>query len=61
LQEAKDMAQKQIITKDYATADENSNWRRIFDLFKECPIPDDELLSNIGLFIKRQDLSHILF
>ncbi|MFX1277415.1 MAG: crotonobetainyl-CoA--carnitine CoA-transferase [Promethearchaeota archaeon] len=32
-----------------------------FRLFEECPIPNNELLSNLGLFIKRQDLSRILF
>jgi len=32
-----------------------------FEIFRNCPIPEDELLSNLGLFIKRQDLSKILF
>ena len=32
-----------------------------FDLYKNSPIPDDELLTNIGLYIRRQDLSKILF
>jgi hypothetical protein len=32
-----------------------------FDLFKKCPIPSSELMENLGLFIKRQDLSQILF
>jgi hypothetical protein len=30
-------------------------------LFKNCPIPDNELLLNLPLFIKRQDLSAMLF
>ena len=30
-------------------------------LFKNCPIPENELLTNLTLFIKRQDLSRILF
>jgi len=25
-----------------------------YDLFNECPIPRSELLSNVGLFIRRQ-------
>ncbi|MDQ7045237.1 MAG: TylF/MycF/NovP-related O-methyltransferase [Sulfurimonas sp.] len=29
--------------------------------FKECPIPDTEILQNLGLFINRQSLSRILF
>ena len=35
--------------------------RKLAQLFRSCPIPDDELLSNLGLFIKRKDLSRILF
>ena len=29
--------------------------------FKNCPIPDDEILGNLGLFLNRQTLSRILF
>ena len=32
-----------------------------FNYFKSCPIPDNELLSNLSLFINRQGLSQILF
>lgn len=32
-----------------------------FGLFQSCPIPKEELLSNIGLYINRQTLSKILF
>ncbi|ACD52281.1 crotonobetainyl-CoA:carnitine CoA-transferase [Clostridium botulinum] len=31
------------------------------DLFKLCPIPESEVLNNLGLFINRQSLSRILF
>lgn len=34
---------------------------QFLDLFRECPIPGNELLSNLGLFLKRQDLSKMLF
>ena len=40
---------------------EQSLRQDFFRLYKECPIPDNEILSNLGLFIKRQDLSNILF
>ncbi len=40
---------------------EKSIRENILQLFKECPIPDYEIMGNLGLFIKRQDLSHILF
>lgn len=32
-----------------------------FDLFRSCPIPDTQLLSNLGLFFDRQYLSRALF
>jgi hypothetical protein len=32
----------------------------ILDLFKNCQIPDSELLSNLGLFINRRNLTRIL-
>lgn len=38
------------------------NKRKDFlSLFKESPIPDDEILYNLGLFINRQNLSRIIF
>jgi len=33
----------------------------LFNLFRECPVPDSEILQNLGLFVKRQDLSRIIF
>lgn len=33
----------------------------LIELFKKCPIPHEELLDNLGLFIKRKHLSRILF
>lgn len=32
----------------------------LIDLFKDCPIPHGELLSNFGLFIRRQSLARML-
>lgn len=29
--------------------------------FRQCPIPDNELLANLGLFLNRQSLSRLLF
>jgi hypothetical protein len=42
---------------------ENEKQRRLDFLkyLKNTPIPDAELLSNLGLFLNRQTLSHILF
>ena len=35
--------------------------RDLLKLYRDCPIPEDEILSNLGLFIRRQDLSRVLF
>lgn len=32
-----------------------------YSLYRNCPIPPNELINNLGLFIKRQELSRILF
>ena len=35
--------------------------KQFFEYFRECPIPENEILSNLSLFINRQGLSQILF
>lgn len=40
---------------------EQNNRRKLLDLFRDCPIPENEILSNLPLFLIRQDLSNILF
>jgi hypothetical protein len=35
--------------------------RRFVDLFKGAPLPDDEILPNIGLFLSSKALSRVLF
>src|ERR1700752_1873112 len=34
---------------------------RFFELFRSCPIPKNELLSNLGLFMNGPALSRLLF
>lgn len=55
------MKKREIKTKSYTTTKETSQRERFFKTFKDCPIPDNELLSNLGLFMRRQDLSRLLF
>ena len=44
------------------SSEKENDYRKSFlKLFKECPLPEDELLYNLGLFINRQTLSRILF
>lgn len=52
---------KAIMTKTYVSSTEQEARKNIIELFRQCPIPDKEVLSHLGLFIKRQDLSRILF
>jgi hypothetical protein len=44
-----------------ASEKEASLRKNLFGYFKECPIPENELLSNLSLFINRQNLSQMLF
>ncbi|HEY6557464.1 MAG TPA: TylF/MycF/NovP-related O-methyltransferase [Polyangiaceae bacterium] len=48
-------------TKRYPSDTERAIRDELFNLFTNCPIPKQELLLNLGLFIKRQDLSRVLF
>lgn len=54
------MRKQDIKTKIYSSTNEKSLREKFFKLFRDCPIPNNELLSNLGLFIKRQDLTRIL-
>ena len=44
-----------------ANPTEMSERARLLDLFHNCPIPNDELLANLGIFLGRQKLSRILY
>ena len=45
----------------FGDKDEKRRRREFLDLFRRCPIPDDEFLINLGLFLNPQTLSRILF
>ncbi len=53
--------QLEIRAKWNASEREVSIRRKMIEYFKECPIPDNEILLNLPLFISRQNLSHVLF
>ena len=46
---------------EHASTEELGRREQFCQLFKQAPIPDDELLSNLALFTRRQDLSRVLF
>lgn len=50
-----------IIRRTASTAEELSNRQRLFQLFRECPIPDNERLGELGLFVGRHALSRYLY
>lgn len=50
-----------IETKSIASSLELENRNKLNHLFKSCPIPENERLTNSGLFVKRQDLTKQLF
>jgi len=41
--------------------EEVSRREDLFELYKECPIPDDELLSNLALFISKKEFARMLY
>ena len=47
--------------KEYCSEKENDARHNFFETFKECPIPDDQVLSNLGLFFSSKNLSRLLF
>jgi hypothetical protein len=50
-----------IDTKSIASKKEINNRNRLLELLQQSPIPDNEKLHNTGVFLKRQELSKILF
>jgi hypothetical protein len=50
-----------INIKSIASSSEVENRNKLNHLFRKCPIPENERLSNSGLFVKRQDLTKQLF
>jgi hypothetical protein len=51
----------EIIVKSGSTPEDGARRQTLFELFGNCPIPAAERLDNLGLFIKRQALSRILW
>ena len=49
-----------IKIKSNASDEEQATRQDFVTMYRNCPIPEKELMENLGLFIKRQDLSRIL-
>ncbi len=55
------MKNNKIKTKWNFTHEESKNRKRIYSMLKNTPIPENEILGNLSLFLTRQNMSHILF
>lgn len=55
--------QKKDLTKikTFSSDTETKIRQKIVELLKNCPIPDDQIISNLGLFLNSKNLSRILF
>jgi len=46
---------------EYSSSTEKTSRNTLLDLFNENPIPQDQVLSNLGLFLDAKNLSRLLF
>lgn len=49
------------VVKTIASTDEKNNRETLLELYKDSPIFEKEKVNNLGLYLKRQELSKILF
>ena len=47
--------------KIYSSGQEKTVRRQFMEHFRNCPIPDEQVLSNLGLFLNSKNLARILF
>jgi hypothetical protein len=38
-----------------------ANSERLYNLFKTCPLPEEQLLTNMGLYIRSSSLAQIFY
>lgn len=55
------MTKDKLSIQSYASPEETANRNEMARLIHASPIPDEQLLSNLGLFLQSKDLSRILF
>lgn len=55
------MKKQRIGIKTYDSKEEKLIRKKFVEHFKKCPIPDEQVLSNLGLFLTSKNLSRILF
>jgi hypothetical protein len=55
------MSQSDIEVGSFKSAQEQSAALELVRLFEDCPVPREQVLANLGLFLSSKDLSRILF
>lgn len=50
-----------LFLQKFRSPEEEASSAKMEKLLKNCPIPDDQLISNFGLFLHPRDISRILF
>lgn len=55
------MANTPYDIKTYSSSEETEVRKQFFEHYKNCPIPDNQLLSNLGMFLNSKTLSRLLF
>jgi hypothetical protein len=55
------VGEKQINPELYRSAEENAIREKFVQHFRNCPLPDHEILQNLGLFLSSKNLARILF
>ena len=61
MNEEEKMADSEFGNITYENENEKNVRNEFLRLYKNCPIPDDEILSNLGLFLNSKSLARILF
>ncbi len=54
------MTEDKLSIKSYASVDETATRTRLKSLLDQCPIPSEQLLANLGLFLESKNLARIL-
>ncbi len=55
------MSDEKLVITEKASPAEREARRDLIEAFRDCPIPDDQILQNLGLFLSSKNLSRILF
>ena len=55
------MTDTKMAIKTYSSSAETKNREKLLECLRDSPIPDDQLLANLGLFLESKNLARILF